>query len=218
MENVFTYQKDVKDLVYKIKTDGELYLRLNQGFDHEMLVLGEWCLLLSSKLGSEISADTMIELSANWFTLSERLGIALRKLQGNTARLLDVIDQEGVDEEAVKLASSLLVLEKDVRLEHYPDDFCGALIACRSKCNKLSHSFREILDTCENNVCKLFLSDIVKKINKYQTCYQNIINSIGSEGQRFFSDNYEDERAFALDNGNYFDPKVPIFHNPKSSK
>lgn len=215
---MFTYQKDVDDLVYKIKADGDLYLRLKQGFDREMLLLGEWCLLLSSRLGNEISADTMMELSANWFTLRERFGIALRKLQGNTARFLDVIDQEEVDVEVAKSASSMMVVEKDERWECYPDDFCGAMIASRSKCDQLLQSLREILASCESYESKRFLSDVVKKINKYRICYQNIINSIGNEKERFFSDNYENERAFALDNGNYFDPKVPILHNQKSSR
>lgn len=215
---MFEYKKDMNDVVYKVQTDGAMFLFLNQLANREELTLGEWNLMISSQLGNEKYANEMIELSAKWFTLVERLGIVMRRLQGNTAYFIDVIDRENPDVEEIKVSSAQMMLQEEQKVERYPDDFCGAMIACRKKCNQRIHLFKEASKHTEDEYMLAFLKDTINKVNEYKQCYQSILDDMGNDKEREFCDNYEDERAWALDSGNFFDPKVPLFHNFKENK
>lgn len=212
---MFEYKKDQEDIVYKIKNDGAVFLLLNQKAHREEMLLANWSLMMSSQLGNEKYANVMIQLCADWLTLAERLGIAMRRLQGNTAYFIDVIDRENPDVEEIKVSSSQMLLQDKEQVERYPDDFCGALIACRNKCDERISLFKEVWEESDDESMKVFLKDMIHKVAKYKMRYQNILDSMGDHGEREFCDNYEDERAWALDSGNYFDPKVPLFHNDK---
>lgn len=215
---MFTYKKDMGDIVYKIKNDGAMFLFLNQRSHREEMILGEWCLMMSSQLGNEKYANLMIEMSAKWFSLVERLGIAMRRLQGNSAYFIDVIDRDNPDVEAIKVSSAQMMIQNEDSVERYPDDFCGALIACRHKCEQRIEVFKEALMHSDDEYLTLFLKDMINKIEKYKQIYQNILDDMTHDGEREFDDNLEDERAWALDSGNYFDPKVPLFHDYKQNK
>lgn len=215
---MFEYKKDKDDVVYKVHTDGAMYLFLNQLAHREEMILGKWCLMMSSQLGNEKYANQMIELSAKWFTLVERLGIVMRRLQGNTAYFIDVIDRENPDVEEIKVSSAQMLLQEEQKVERYPDDFCGAMIACRNKCDRRISLFKEATKHTKDEYMLSFLNDTINKVNEYKQCYQSILDNMGNEGEREFCDNYEDERAWALDSGNFFDPKVPLFHNFKQNK
>ena len=42
--------------------------------------------------------------------------------------------------------------------------------------------------------------------------YRQVIAQMTHDSERHFSDDYENERAWELDSGNYIDPKTPVFH------
>lgn len=212
---MFTYKKDMDDAVYKIKNDGAMFLMLNKLEHHQMMLLGEWCLMMSSQLGNETYANMMIEQSAKWFSLAEKLGIALRRLQGNCAYFIDVIDRENPDVEEIKTSSAQMFLEGQETVEHYPDDFCGALLMMNHKCEEHLNLFENALNHTEDEAMNQFLNTVIHDIKALQQQYKQVLNEMDEDGRRKFCDNYEDERAWALDSGNYFDPKVPEFHNFK---
>lgn len=205
---MFEYHKCENDVVYELAVNGKMYLYLLKKVYDQQFRMGKWCFQLSHQLGNERYAELMMEHSAKWFTLAERIGIAVRRLQGQTVHFVDVIDRENPDVDNVAVASSL---EKTVIEIELPDDFCGALMLFRKQAEMQMQVLQEA-DTVDEKM-KQFLLEILLEIDLLVKDYQMMLDEINQREQRMFSDNDDSERAWALDNGNYFDPNIPIMYD-----
>ncbi|MDD6466716.1 MAG: hypothetical protein PUF50_00850 [Erysipelotrichaceae bacterium] len=206
--DVFVYQKNDNDVVYEIAVNGKMYLYLLSKAYDQQFRLGKWCFHLSFQLGNETDAQLMKEHSARWFTLTERIGIAIRRLQGQTVHCVDVIDRENPDVDDVAIASSLQKTIVEIEL---PDEYCGALLLFRKQ-TEIQITVLQEVET-EDAKLKQFFDEMICEMKQLLKDYQRILEEMDHDGQRMFSDNDDSERAWALDNGNYFDPNIPIMYD-----
>ena len=209
---MFQYVKSEKQDVYQIKTDGTLYVFLSKSAQHLQLQMARWCLEAASHLGSEQQADWMMIQCVNWLNLAEQAGIALRKLQGNDARMIDVIDLGNPDDEAIRLSSGQLFLEQEPIEEKCPDDYCGLLMRLAEGCETLKQVYAQALGMSKDEMMKKVLKGWIRCLEEMRFAYRQVIAQMTHDSERHFSDDYENERAWELDSGNYIDPKTPVFH------
>lgn len=212
---MFYYKKQFDDEMKQIKPDMKAAVHFKQkGIQQELMCI-RWTLLLAFRLGDQKQANWMMQLCVQFLNMAEEMGFLEQVLQGESAMLVDVIDRSNPDMIASALSSGQLFLEASPQLELPPNDYCGALMQLKETCLQRKKELAVLLGmTCDE--------PYQKQLKKWISIYEEIIadckkklSNMTHDGERTFPDDYENERAWELDSGNYFDPKPPLIIESK---